>query len=187
MKKQTKITKSNSILSIVKYGDPILRKKVEDITDFTPLPDMTEQMFNIMYNENGIGLAANQVGWSLNILVLDTSSIEGEEDSKPSIFINSKIINTEGSIVLEEGCLSVPDIRADINRPETIILQYQDLDQNFYENTFSGIVSRVIQHELDHLQGKLFIDYLPPAKKLLINKRLSEITKKGSPSTGIIL
>ena len=83
--------------------------------------------------------------------------------------------------------MSVPDIRADINRPETITLQYQDLDQNIHENTFRGIVSRVIQHELDHLQGKLFIDYLPPAKKLLINKRLSEITKKGSPSTGIIL
>jgi len=187
MKIQTKTTKSNPILSIVKYGDPILRKKVEDITDFTSLPDMTEKMFNTMYEENGIGLAANQVGWSLNILVLDTSNMEGEEDSKPYCFINSKIIKTEGSIVLEEGCLSVPDIRADIKRPETITLRYQDFHQNFHENTFSGIISRVIQHELDHLQGKLFIDYLPPAKKLLINKRLSEITKKGSPSTGIIL
>ena len=187
MKNKLQATKSNSILSIVKYGDPILRKKVRDITDFTSLPNMTEQMFNAMYEENGIGLAANQVGWSLNILVLDTSSIEGEEDSKPYSFINSKIIKTEGAIVLEEGCLSVPDIRADINRPETITLRYQDLDQNFHENTFSGIVSRVIQHELDHLQGKFFIDYLPPAKRSLINKRLSEIAKKGRPSTGIIL
>jgi len=175
------------MLSIVKYGDPILRKKVEDITDFASLPHMIEQMFNTMYQENGIGLAANQVGWSLNILILDTSNIENEEDSKPYSFINSKIIETEGAIVLEEGCLSVPDIRADINRPETITLRYQDLDQNFHENIFTGIVSRVIQHELDHLQGKLFIDYLPPAKKLLLNKRLSEIAKKGSPSTGIIL
>ena len=83
--------------------------------------------------------------------------------------------------------MSVPDIRADINRPETITLRYQDLDQNFHENTFSGIVSRVIQHELDHLQGKFFIDYLPPAKRSLINKRLSEIAKKGRPSTGIVL
>ena len=187
MKIQTQTTKSNSILSIVKYGDPILRKKVVDINDFTSLPDMTEQMFNSMYEESGIGLAANQVGWSLNLLVLDTSNLEGEEDSESYIFINSKIIKTEGAIVLEEGCLSVPDIRADINRPETITLRYQDLDQNFHENTFRGIVSRVIQHELDHLQGKLFIDYLPPAKRLLINKRLSEIAEKGSPSTGIIL
>ena len=120
MKIQTQTTKSNSILSIVKYGDPILRKKVEDITDFTSLPYMTGQMFNTMYKENGIGLAANQVGWSLNILVLDASSLEGEEDSKPSIFINSNIIKKQGAIVLEEGCLSVPDIRAGINRPETI-------------------------------------------------------------------
>jgi len=187
MKNQTQTTKSNSILSIVKYGDPILRKKVKDITDFTSLPDMTEKMFNTMYEENGIGLAANQVGWSLNLLILDTRNLEGEEDSEPYIFINSKLIKTEGAIVLEEGCLSVPDIRADINRPETITLRYQDLDQNFHENTFNGIVSRVIQHELDHLQGKFFIDYLPPAKKLLINKRLLEIAEKGRPSTGIIL
>ena len=187
MKNQTRTTKSNPILSIVKYGDPILRKKVEDVTDFTPLPHMTDQMFNTMYEEHGIGLAANQVGWSLNLLVLDTSNLEDDEDSEPYIFINSKIINTEGEIIFEEGCLSVPDIRADINRPETITLRYQDLDQNFHENIFTGIVSRVIQHELDHLQGKLFIDYLPPSKKLLLNKRLSEISKKGSPSTGIIL
>ena len=187
MKNQIQTTKSNSILTIVKYGDPILRKKVKDITDFTSLPDMIEKMFNTMHEEDGIGLAANQVGWSLNLLILDTSNLEDNEYGEPYIFINSKIINTEGEIIFEEGCLSVPDIRADINRPETITLRYQDLSQNFHENTFSGIVSRVIQHELDHLQGKLFIDYLPPAKKLLINKRLSEISKKGSPSTGIIL
>ena len=148
---------------------------------------MTEKMFNTMYEEYGIGLAANQVGWSINLLILDTSNLEGEEDSEPYIFINSKLIKTEGEIVLEEGCLSVPNIRAEINRPETITLQYQDLNQNLHENTFSGIVSRVIQHELDHLQGKFFIDYLPPAKKLLIKKRLLEISKNGRPSTGIIL
>ena len=92
-----------------------------------------------------------------------------------------------GSIVLEEGCLSVPNIRAKIKRPETITLKYQDLDENFHENTFTGLVSRIIQHELDHLQGKLFIDYLPPAKKILINKQLLEIANRGIPSTGIIL
>ena len=100
---------------------------------------------------------------------------------------NSQIIKKEGSIVLEEGCLSVPDIRADIERPETITLRYQDLYQNFHEKTFEGLISRVIQHELDHLQGKLFIDYLSPAKRVLINKRLLEISENGSPSTGIIL
>ena len=179
--------KNNSILPVIKYGDPILRKPVKDISDFTSLPNLAKQMFNTMYEESGIGLAANQVGWSLNLLVFDTSNIDQEEDSKPYILINSKIIKIKGSIVLEEGCLSVPDIRAEIERPETITLRYQDLDKNFHENTFTGIISRVIQHELDHLQGKYFIDYLPPAKKLLIKKRLLEISKNGRPSTGIIL
>jgi peptide deformylase len=88
---------------------------------------------------------------------------------------------------MEEGCLSVPDIRAEIERPETIILKFQDLEQNFHEKTFNGLISRVIQHELDHLKGKLFVDYLSPGKKMLIKKRLLEISKNGSPSTGIIL
>jgi len=178
---------ANPILKIFKYGDPILRKKVEDITDFTKLPHLVEQMFNTMYEEHGIGLAANQVGYSLNLLVLDTSCLEGEEDSKPYIFINSKIIESEGSTIIEEGCLSVPDIRAEIERPETIIIKFQDLEQNFHEETFNGLISRVIQHELDHLKGKLFVDYLSPGKKMLIKKRLLEISKNGSPSTGIIL
>ena len=187
MKILTQMTKLNTILPIVKYGDPILRKPVKDVTDFTSLPDMVGQMFNTMYEEGGIGLAANQVGWSINLLILDITNIDEEENSKSYTLINSKIIKTKGSIVLEEGCLSVPDIRAEIERPETITLRYQDLDKKFHENIFTGIVSRIIQHELDHLQGKLFIDYLLPVKKLLINKRLLEIAENGRPSTGIIL
>ena len=88
---------------------------------------------------------------------------------------------------MEEGCLSVPDIRADIERPETITIQFQDLDEVSHEQTFSGLVSRVIQHEMDHLNGKLFVDYLTPSKRMLINKRLLEISKTGKPNTGIIL
>ena len=103
------------------------------------------------------------------------------------VFINSTIIDTDGICAMEEGCLSIPNIRAEIIRPEKIILKYQDLEENYHEKSFSGITSRVIQHEMDHLNGKLFIDYLPPAKKTLINKRLLEISKQGIPSTGIIL
>ena len=178
---------ADPILKIFKYGDPILRKKVKDVNDFTKLPDLVEQMFNTMYKEHGIGLAANQVGYSLNLLVLDASCLEGEEDSKPYIFINSEIIESEGFTIIEEGCLSVPDIRAEIERPETIIIKFQDLEQNFHKETFNGLISRIIQHELDHLKGKLFVDYLSPGKKMLIKKRLLEISKNGSPSTGIIL
>ena len=175
------------MLKILKYGDPILRKKVEDISDFTNLPSLVEQMFNTMHEESGIGLAANQVGYSLNLLVLDTSNLEGEEASKPYILVNTEIIGLKGSSIMEEGCLSVPEIRAEIKRPETIIIKFQDLEQNFHEETFTGLISRVIQHELDHLNGKYFVDYLSPAKKILIKKRLLEISKNGSPSTGIIL
>ena len=185
MKPQTQTAKST--LKILKYGDPILRKKVEYVTDFTNLPYLAEQMFHTMHEENGIGLAANQVGYSLNLLVLDTSNIECEEETKAAILVNTEIIRLKGSSIMEEGCLSVPEIRAEIKRPETIIIKYQDLEQNFHEETFTGLVSRVIQHELDHLNGKLFVDYLSPAKKILINKRLLEISKNGSPSTGIIL
>ena len=185
MKPQTVTAKP--ILKILKYGDPILRKKVEDISDFTNLPYLVEQMFNTMHEENGIGLAANQVGYSLNLLVINTSIFDSEENSKPYILINTKIIGLKGSSIMEEGCLSVPDIRAEIERPETIIIKFQDLEQNFYEESFTGLLSRVIQHELDHLNGKLFVDYLSPAKKILIKKRLLEISKNGSPSTGIIL
>ena len=174
-------------LKILKYGDPVLRKKVQNVSDFTNLPYLVEQMFNTMHEENGIGLAANQVGYSLNLLVLDTSNLEGEEDCNPYILINTEIISLNGSSIMEEGCLSVPDIRAEIERPETIIIKFQDLEQNFHEETFTGLISRVIQHELDHLNGKLFVDYLSPAKKILIKKRLLEISKNGSPSTGIIL
>ena len=185
MKNQT--TPVRTILPILKYGDPILRKKAELVTDFSSLPQMAEQMFDAMYEEKGIGLAANQVGWCINLLVMDATNMEGEEYSHPYVFINSKIIKTEGSVIVEEGCLSVPEIRAEIKRPETIILRYQDFDENYQEETFTGLVSRVIQHELDHLKGKLFVDYLSPAKRMLINKRLLEISKTGRPTTGIIL
>ena len=185
MKPQTITTKSQ--FEILKYGDPLLRKKVEDVTDFTNLPNLVKQMFITMYEESGIGLAANQIGFSLNILVLDTSNLNGEEHSKPYILINTEIIESIGSSTMEEGCLSVPDIRAEIKRPETIIIKFQDLEQNFHEESFTGLPSRVIQHELDHLNGKFFVDYLSPAKKMLIKKRLLEISKNGNPSTGIIL
>ena len=185
MKNQTATAKP--ILKIIKYGDPILRKKVINITDFTRLPELVEQMFITMHESHGIGLAANQVGHSINLLILDTSTIEDEEKSKPYILINTEVIKEEGSVIMEEGCLSVPDIRAEIKRPESITIKYQDLGQSYHEEKFTGLISRVVQHELDHLNGKLFVDYLSPAKKMLIKKRLSEISKNGIPSTGIIL
>ena len=172
-------------LPVLKYGNPILRKKVRTIEDFTSIPKMVEQMFETMKTEHGIGLAANQVGWGLNLMVIDTRN--HEEGGDTYIFINAEILHTEGESIMEEGCLSIPDIRAEIKRPETIILKYQDLEQTFYKKHFSGLISRAIQHELDHLNGKLFIDYLSQTKRMLINKRLLAISKTGKPSSGIIL
>ena len=144
---------------------------------FSSLPQMAKQMFDTMHEERGIGLAANQVGWCINLLVMDTSIMEGEEDSHPYVFINSEIIKTEGSVVIEEGCLSVPEIRAEIKRPETIILRYQNFDQTYQEEIFTGLGSRVIQHELDHLKGKLFVDYSEKnaVQKLAFGEMISKL------------
>ena len=187
MNQNNQQTDSTTFLSILKYGDPILRKKVLQIDDFTIIPEMVEQMFHTMAKEHGVGLAANQVGWRFNLMVIDTHNCEGEEGGEACIFINSEILTEEGEVIMEEGCLSVPDIRANIKRAEAITLKYQDINQNFHERYFSGFISRVIQHEMDHLNGKLFIDYLPLTKRMLINKRLLEISKKGKPSSAIIL
>ena len=174
------------ILPVLKYGNPLLRQKVRDVTNFFELNHFIEQMFLTMYNEGGIGLAANQVGRCINLLVIDNRNID-DDNGKTYVFINSKVIKCKGSVSMEEGCLSIPDIRAEIERPEVITLQFQDLEQNIHQKSFSGMTSRIIQHELDHLEGKLFVDYLSSSKRMLIHKRLLEITKNGKPSSEIIL
>ena len=175
------------ILKVLKYGHPLLRKKVDNVIDFSGLNSLIDKMFLTMYEEKGIGLAANQIGVCINLLIVDSTPIEENEENKTYIFINSKIIESVGSIIMEEGCLSVPEIRAEIERPETITLQYQDLQKKVHEIKFSNIISRVIQHEIDHLEGKFFVDYLSPSKRILIHKRLLEISANGTPTTGIIL
>ncbi|MBC8311240.1 MAG: peptide deformylase [Candidatus Marinimicrobia bacterium] len=184
-----------ALLPVVKYGDSILRKKVDTVVDFSQLDSLIDDMFDTMYNESGIGLAANQVGVSLAILVFDIGDYELDEEevaddefmSDPRVFINPKIIESIGECSMEEGCLSVPEIRAEVVRAETITLQYEDMEQNSYSETFTGLSARVILHEIDHLNGKFFTDYLSKSKRMLIQKRLQEIALTGTPSTGIIL
>ena len=147
---------------------------------------LVDKMNKTMAIERGIGLAANQIGWSLNLFIIDTNKC-ADEKPEIQIFINAEILHSEGESIIEEGCLSLPEIRAEIKRPETIILKYQDIEKKFHERQYSGFISRVIQHEMDHLNGKLFIDYLSQAKRTLINKRILEIAKSGKPSSGIIL
>ena len=144
-----------------------------------------EDMFETMYEEAGMGLAANQVGLDMNFMVIDISHVEEEE--YPRTFINPEITETDGTVEMEEGCLSVPDIRATIERADRVHLRYQDEEGQEHHAWFGNLLSRVIQHEVDHLNGVLFTDYLTPAKRGMITKRLAEIAETGAPSTGIIL
>ena len=188
-----------AVLEVIKYGNPILRQKTKDVDDISKdkYETLIDDMFETMYDEKGVGLAANQVNIGLNILVLDiTRIIESleeeniayeEKDIGKKIFFNTKIIATEGTCIMEEGCLSIPEIRASIKRPDIITIQFYGIDCKRYEEKFSGFISRVLQHEIDHLNGKYFTDYLSPSKRTLIQKKLMEISKKGYPSTGIVL
>lgn len=181
------------IFPIVAYGDPVLRKVARNIepNENIDLPKLVENMYETMYDSSGIGLAAPQVGLSLRLFVVDGTPLteahdDDEEDREidPSLegfkkaFVNPQIIGQAGEKwAFEEGCLSIPGIRADVYRPETLTIKYHDLDWNEHTETYEGMAARIIQHEYDHLEGKLFTDYLPALKKQLLKKRLTDITK----------
>ena len=178
-----------AVLPVVKYGDPILRKKVESVKldSIYTLTEFIDDMFDTMYEEEGIGLAANQVGVDMNLMVIDVTHLDEYENLEPMVFINTEIIEEEGSIEIEEGCLSIPEIRASIPRAESIVAKFYDEEGNSKTEKFSGMLCRVILHEIDHLNGKFFTDYLSPAKRKLVHSKLIEISKDGYPSTGVIL
>jgi len=183
------------IFPIVAYGDPVLRKVARGIepTENIDLPKLVENMYETMYDSSGIGLAAPQVGLSLRLFVVDGTPLnepndeddhEDDREIDPSLegfkkaFINPQIIGQEGEKwAFEEGCLSIPGIRADVYRLETLTIRYYDLNWNEHTETYQGMAARIIQHEYDHLEGKLFTDYLPALKKQLLKKRLADITK----------
>lgn len=178
------------ILPIVAYGAPVLRKVSGDITnDYPGLGKLIDDMWETMYASNGVGLAAPQVNKDIRLFVMDSEQIFNnlEEDEKgkypdepgvKGVFINAQIKEVDGDDwAYNEGCLSIPKIREDVYRPEVVTLQY--LDENFdpQEKRFKGISARVIQHEYDHLDGKLFIDYIKPLKRKLLQRKLSDISK----------
>lgn len=178
------------ILPIVAYGHPVLRKECEDISkDYPELTKLIADMWETMYYTNGVGLAAPQINKPVRIFVIDTLQIvEGfdEEDKKrypdekpvKKVFINAHIVETSGAPwAYNEGCLSIPKVREDIKRDELVRLRYVDEQFVAHEEEFSGITARVILHEYDHIDGKLFIDYLPPLKKRLLKKKLEDISK----------
>ncbi len=168
------------ILPIVAYGDPILRKKGSPIEqDYPKLDELIANMFETMYASRGVGLAAPQVGKAIQLFVLDTASFEDEKyPNLKKVFINAEILEEKGDEwEFEEGCLSVPGIRENVWRQEKLRIRYSDENFKVHEETFDGIAARVIQHEYDHCQGKLFIDYLTELKKRLLKNKLIRISK----------
>lgn len=178
------------ILPIVAYGHPVLRKISQDIgPDYPHLKKLIEDMWETMYSSSGVGLAAPQVNKDIRLFVVDSQQIfqnmePGEREEwldDPGIkhvFINAHIKDINGEKwAYNEGCLSIPKIREDISRNEMVTLGYQDENFEPHSATFRGITARIVLHEHDHLEGKLFIDYLPPLKRKLMKGRLDDISK----------
>ena len=170
------------ILSVMAYGNSILKKKAEKIPrDYDGLSELIENMWETMYNAQGVGLAAPQIGVSGTIFVIDTTQTSDEEKEVEGIkkaFVNPIMLSAEGERwTYEEGCLSIPNIRGEVDRPQSIRIRYHDEEFNLHEDVFKGINARVIQHEYDHLEGILFIEKIKPLKRRLIKRKLESIKK----------
>jgi len=170
------------ILPILAYGDPILKKKSVEISlNYPALGELIQNMFDTMYQAKGVGLAAPQIGLPIRLFVIDPSPYADEDISVKKlkkVFINPKIIAVEGeNCFFNEGCLSIPDIREEIERQEKITIQYMDEKGEEFTESYGGIAARVIQHEYDHVEGKLFTDRLSPLRKRMLQSRLDLISK----------
>ncbi|MEO6329971.1 MAG: peptide deformylase [Ginsengibacter sp.] len=178
------------ILPIVAYGSPVLRKISNDITqDYPELSRLIDDMWQTMYNSKGVGLAAPQVNRDIRLFVVDSIQIienldEDELKEYPGdtgykgVFINARIASLNGEDwAYNEGCLSIPKIREDVYRKEKVTMEFVDELFQPHVKTFNGITARVILHEYDHIEGKLFIDYLKPLKRKLLKRKLADISK----------
>lgn len=182
------------VLPIVVYGDPVLRKKCVDIEEtYDKLPQLIQNMYETMYDANGVGLAAPQISKAIRLFVVDASPFaEVDDDEEPEFseaemkemngfkktFINAQIVEETGEEwKFNEGCLSIPKIREDVLRKDTLTIEY--LDENFkkHKDTYTGVIARVIQHEYDHIEGVLFTDKISPFKRKLISGKLADISK----------
>jgi peptide deformylase len=178
------------ILPIVAYGTPVLRQVAKDITpDYPDLAKLIEDIWETMYSSNGVGLAAPQINRDIRLFVIDSHQVfdnleENERDKYPDgpgtkqVFINAHVTDLNGEEwSYNEGCLSIPKIREDIVRHEEVTIEF--VDENFepHTQTYNGITARIILHEYDHIEGKLFIDYLKPLKRKLLKSKLDDITK----------
>jgi peptide deformylase len=161
-------------LPIIEFPDPRLRTIAKPVEQFdAPLRQLVDDMFETMYAAPGIGLAATQVNIHQRLLVLDVS----EDHTRPMVFINPEILRAEGHQVYQEGCLSVPGIFADVKRAERVSVRALDRDGQPFELEAEGLLAVCIQHEMDHLAGKVFVDYLSPLKRELVRKKLAKQRK----------
>jgi len=181
-----------AVKGILKYGDPILRKRCKNVEDFGTISNVVEDMFDTMYEEDGIGLASNQIGKNLHLFVIDISHTD--ENEEPRIFINSSIQKKNGECLSLEGCLSIPGIQVEVERSKSVTLKYSTLDGSEKEEEFDGLLARAIQHEIDHLNGIFIVDRLSDLAKMQFKKELKSIkieaVKKSTlseQSQGIIL
>ncbi len=164
-----------AVMEVVQYGDPILRKKCNLVSDYGKIGSLINDMFDTMYEENGLGLAANQVGVNLNLFIIDLSAIE--ENEKTHVFVNGEIVESSGESWFEEGCLSIPEVRLNVNRPEKIKFKFQDVSGNEHIEEYDGLMARAIQHEMDHLNGIFIVDRVSQTEKMSVNKSLRDIEK----------
>ncbi len=177
------------VLPVIAYGHPVLRKICEDVdSQYPELKKLIEDMWETMYHTNGVGIAAPQVGKAIRVFVIDTNQVVDDFDDedrrlypneKPykGVFINAEKIEETGTPwAYNEGCLSIPKVREDVRRPASVTIEFLNANFENQTMTFHGITARVILHEYDHIEGKLFIDYLPALKKRLIRKKLDDIS-----------
>jgi len=164
-----------SILKLRKYGDPVLRKKAEEIPAIDEeIRKLASDMLETLKSIGGIGLAGNQVGVAKRIFVIDRTHIDGEEE--PIILINAELLESSGDQVIEEGCLSAPGIYENVTRPNKVRVRALNLEGKKVEIEGEGLMSRALLHEIDHLNGVLFIDHLSTIKRKLLGKKLRKIS-----------
>ncbi len=170
------------VYPIIMYGDPVLRKRAKEVEKGSiDIKTFIQDMFETMYAAHGIGLAAPQIGKSIRIFVVDGTTLNEEEEDMTGFkkaFINPEIVDEDGEAwEFEEGCLSIPNIRENVSRLEKVKIRFVDEDWKVHEEEYDGVKARIIQHEYDHLEGKMFIDYLSPLKKRMLKGKLADISK----------
>jgi peptide deformylase len=168
---------------IIAYGDPVLRRKATAIEpdEYPHIKELIENMYETMYAAHGVGLAAPQVGLSMRLFVVDATPFADDDETLRGFkkaFINAQVLEETGEEwPFNEGCLSIPDIREDVYRNKNVMVSYYDENWKHYEESFSGMAARIIQHEYDHIEGKLFTDKLSPLRRRLIEKKLNDISR----------